>query len=416
MPKVAKEWGPLEVKRAKHPGGRNPVAKSVGGVSGLMLQITSGGAKSWLLRVTVANKRRTIGLGSYPTVPLGTARERARELHDQVWRGIDPVAERRAARTALARRMTFSEAMEKTLQSRLTEFRNEKHRQQWRSTLETYAVPTIGDLEVDEVTVQDVLRVLEPLWSAKTETASRLRGRLESILAWATVSGHRAGDNPARWKGNLDALLPKPGKVAKSKNHPALAVSDAPNWFQEIREREGMGARALEFLAMTAARSGEVRGAIWSELDLETGIWTIPAERMKAEKEHRVPLPKAAVEFLRAMPRAEGTDLVFWGARGGPLSDMTLSAAMRRLQEASGGRYLDMRSGRSAVPHGLRSTFRDWTAERGVDRDLAEICLAHTVGSEVERAYRRTDMLERRRSLMKDWVGFLTGSSRTVGS
>lgn len=411
MPRVAREWGALEVKRASHPGGRNPIAMSVGGVNGLMLQVTPNQSKSWLLRVTVSGKRRSIGLGSYPTVSLSAARERAREVHDQVWRGMDPIAERKAQRAAMASRVTFAEAIDRTLESKLGEFRNEKHKSQWRSTLENYAVPKIGDLPVDEVRVQDVLRVLEPIWSKKTETASRLRGRLEAILAWATVSGHRSGENPARWKGNLDALLPKPGRVVKAQNHPALSLPDAPAWFRELREREGMGARALEFLAMTAARSGEVQGALWSEFDLDAGMWTIPAERMKAGKEHRVPLATMTVELLRALPRAGGTELVFWGARGGKLSDMSLRVAMRRIHKASRDGYLDPRSARPAVPHGLRSTFRDWAAERGVDRDLAEICLAHTVGSEVERTYRRTDMIDRRRALMEDWVRFLTGGA-----
>lgn len=409
MPKVAKELEALQVKRLKHPGGEIPKAFPVGGVNGLYMQITPGGAKSWLLRLMVNGKRRTLGLGSYPTVTLAEARERARVAHGQVWHGLDPVAERKAARAALAARLTFAEAVEKTLEARLAEFRNEKHKAQWRSTLDTYARPLIGDLSVDRIEVADVARVLSPIWQSKTETASRLRGRIEAVLAWATVSGHRSGDNPARWRGNLDALLAKPGKLAKVEHHGALALCEVADWFADLRQRDGMGARALEFVAVTAARSGEVRGAAWQEFDLDAGMWTIPAARMKASKEHRVPLTAEAVALLRALPR-DG-ELVFSAVRGGMLSDMTLSATMRRIQEASGGRYLDPRSGRPAVPHGLRSCFRDWCAERGVDRDLAEISLAHVVGSEVERAYRRSDMLERRRALMASWGGFLRGES-----
>ena len=338
MPKKAREMGPLDVKRIEHPGGTNPVAVNVGGASGLMLQITPGGSKSWLLRIVIAGKRRTIGLGSFENVTLAAARERARELHDQVWRGLDPLAERKAARAAMARRMTFAEAVEKTLEAKLAEFRNAKHRDQWRSTLDAYARPVIGDLPVDQLEVADIARVLSPIWAEKTETASRLRGRIEAVLAWATVSGHRSGDNPARWKGNLDALLPKPGKLAKTEHHGALALSEVADWFADLRQRDGMGARALEFLTMTAARSGEVRGATWQEIDLDAGMWTIPADRMKAGKEHRVPLTAEAVALLRALPR-EG-DLVFPAVKGGMLSDMTLSATMRRIQEASGGRYL----------------------------------------------------------------------------
>jgi integrase len=421
MPKVAKELGPLEVKRLSHPGGTIPKAYPVGGVNGLMLQVTPNGAKSWLLRVTIGDKRRTLGLGSYPTVTLAEARERARVAHGQIWQGLDPVAERKAARAALARRMTFGEAVERTLEAKLAEFRNEKHKAQWRSTLDTYARPVIGDLPVDQIEVADVARVLSPIWQEKTETASRLRGRIEAVLAWATVSGHRSGDNPARWKGNLDALLPKPGKLAKTEHHGALALTEVADWFVDLRQREGMGARALEFLAMTAARSGEVRGATWQEIDLDAGMWTIPAARMKASKEHRVPLPAEAVALLRALPR-DG-ELVFPAVRGGQLSDMTLSAVMRRMHEDKAARdvkagiaadkagWLDPRSGRPAVPHGCRSTFRDWCAERGVDRDLAEIALAHVVGSEVERSYRRTDLVERRRALMASWGAFLQGES-----
>jgi integrase len=363
----------------------------------------------------VGGSRREIGLGGFPDVPLGTARERARELRDRIWRGEDPVAQRRAQKAALEaerrRGLTFAEAVERALEARLAEFRSEKHRRQWRSTLDHYAVPELGDMDVSEIGVQDVLRVLEPIWGSKTETASRLRGRIEAVLAWATVAGHRAGDNPARWRGNLDAILPRPGRVARAAHNPALALTDAPEWFADVRARDGMATRALEFLALTAARSGEVRGATWAELDLGAALWTIPAERMKAGREHRVPLTAEAVALLRALPRFAGSPYVFPAARGGQLSDMSLSACMRRINEARNGGYLDPRSGRPAVPHGLRSTFRDWCAEHGVDRHLSEIALAHRVGSDVERAYRRTDMLQRRRALMERWDQFLRGGA-----
>ena len=268
--------------------------------------------------------------------------------------------------------------------------------------------------------MRDVLRVLQPIWSDKTETASRLRGRIEAVLSWATVAGHRVGDNPARWGGNLSELLAKPGKVAKTTNHAALSLADAPRWWADLAKREGMAARALQFLAMTVARSGEVRGMTWAEVDLEKALWIVPAARMKAGREHRVPLTREAVELLRTLPQMEASPYVFFAPRGGMLSDMTLSAVMRRMQEAEekAGRtgYLDPRSGRPAVPHGLRSTFRDWAAEQGIERDMAEMALAHTVGSEVERAYRRTDMLERRRAMLSAWGDFLRGDdARTQG-
>ena len=414
MPKKAQELGPLHVKRLAHPGGKGNVTFAVGGVDGLQLQITPSGARSWVLRLMVAGTRRNIGLGSYPTVSLAQAREVARETRELVRQGIDPVAHKREARAALAaqhaRGLTFAKAMERFLEVKLAEFRDEKHRRQWRATLDAYAVPVLGPMLVDQITVQDVRRVLAPIWTDKTETASRLRGRIEAVLAWATVNGHRDGDNPARWRGNLDAILPKPGKVARVTHHPALALDDAADWFADLRRRDGMATRALEFMALTAARSGEVRGATWAEIDLEAGIWTVPAERMKAGREHRVPLTAEAVALLRALPRLEGSPYVFPAARGGALSDMALSACMKRIHEAREGGYLDRRSGRPAVPHGLRSTFRDWTAERtDYPRDMAEIALAHVVGSDVERAYRRGDMIDRRRQMMAAWARFLRG-------
>lgn len=307
MPRVAKELSALDVKRLQHPGTRGNATYAVGGVSGLLMQITPNGGRTWLLRVSVGGKRREIGLGGFPDVTLAQARERARETKDQIRRGVDPVEERKAARAALAaarrRGLTFADAADKCLAAKLDAFKNAKHRQQWENTLQTYAMPELGPLLVDEITVQDVLRVLEPIWQTKTETATRLRGRIETVLSWATVAGHRTGDNPARWAGNLKELLPAASKVAKQSNHPAVQIDDAPRWFAAIREREGMGARALEFAALTAARSQEVRGARWDEIDLEVGMWVIPALRMKMEREHRVPLPPEAVALLEALPR-----------------------------------------------------------------------------------------------------------------
>lgn len=413
MPRQARELTALDVKRLAHPGGgRGNVTYAAGGVSGLLVQVTPGGGKTWLLRTLAGGKRREIGLGGYPDVTLAQARERAREAKASIRAGVDPIEQRKAARAALAtarkRGVTFSEAVEKFLANKLAEFRNEKHRKQWRATLDTYAAPAIGETLVSDIGVSDVQRVLEPIWQGKTETASRLRGRIESVLAWAAVAGHRTGDNPARWRGNLDAMLPKPGKVAKSDNQPAVQLDDAARWFATLRQRGGVSARALEFAAITATRSGEVRGATWAEIDLDAALWIIPAARMKAGREHRVPLTPEAIALLRALPRFQGCDYVFAAARGGMLSDMSLSAVMRRMQEAevAAGRpgFVDRVSGRPAVPHGLRSTFRDWAAERtDYPSDLAEMALAHHISNAVEAAYRRGDMIEKRRAMMAAW-------------
>lgn len=420
MPRVTKELGALEVKRLEHPGRGRNVTFAVGGVAGLLLQITPNGGRTWVLRALVGEKRREIGLGGYPDVTLAQARDRGREARDQIRRGIDPVEQRKAAKAALIvtqrRGLTFAKAMESYLGGKLDGLTNPKHRAQWRSTLETYALPELGDRLVADIQVQDVLRALTPIWTTKTETASRVRGRIEAVLSWATVAGYRTGDNPARWAGNLKELLPAAGKVAKSDNQPALSLDDAPRWFADLRRREGNGARALELAALVAARSGEVRGALWSEIDLDRGLWIIPAARMKMDREHRVALSPAAVALLQAMPRAEGVHLVFPAQRGCELSDMTLSATMRRMHQAEidAGQvgYLDRVSKRPAVPHGLRSTFRDWVAEKtNFPGDLAEVALAHRISNSVEAAYRRGDMIEKRRAMMAAWASFLVGET-----
>lgn len=413
MPKRATKLTAGQIAKLSPKPGKNSTFHPVGGVAGLHLQQTPSGAASWALRVKYGGKRRWIGLGPYPEIKLATAYERALEAKEQIAAGVDPIAHRRATRAALAvsEGITFAKAVEDYLSAKLDEFRNEKHRKQWRSTLDTYATPVIGKSPVSEITVHDVVKVLKPIWTTKTETASRLRGRIENVLAWATVNGHRDGDNPARWRGNLDAILPKPSKVSKEVHHAAIPVTDAAAWFKALRGRDGTAARALEFLTLTAARSGEVRGATWAEIDLDAGVWTIPADRMKAGKEHAVPLTKAALAILDAMPQ-DGR-FVFPAPKGGALSDMALSAVMRRMHkakvEADGIGWVDRQSGKAAVPHGLRSTFRDWAAEKGVDRDLAEICLAHRVGGDVERAYRRSDMFGRRVEVMQDWARQLGG-------
>lgn len=418
MPKIAKELSALEVKRLQYSGTGQNQTIAVGGVAGLLMQLTPNGGRSWLLRTSVGRKRKEYGLGAFPEITLSVARDRARALKEMIRDGVDPIEERKAKKSALLaeqrRGLSFDEAVDRYLGSKLDEFSNPKHRQQWRNTLKTYAVPALGSMLVQDITVQDMLRVLQPIWHGKTETASRVRGRIEAVLNWATVSGHRAGDNPARWAGNLKELLPAPRKISKETNHPALQIDDVPRWLNCLRAMDGMGKYALEFTLLTASRSQEVRGALWSEIDFDEGLWIIPASRMKMSREHRVPLSTAAVELLQQVPRLEGTDVMFPAPRGGKLSDQTLSAAMKRLHQAdikNGGEgFKDRISGRPAVPHGLRSVFRDWVGERtGFPGDLAEMALAHKVASDVEAAYRRGQMTERRRPLMQAWSDFVNG-------
>jgi len=422
MPRKAKKLEALDISRMTKGGEEKAGTFAVGEVPGLYIQVLPSGAASWLLRVKVGEKRREIGLGGYPGVKLAAAREKAREARETVRQGIDPVEERKTAKAALIaaqrRGLSFSAAVERYLATKLDGFKNEKHRAQWGSTLTNYAMPELGQMMVADITTQDILRVLEPIWTTKTETASRLRGRIESVLSWATVAGHRTGDNPARWAGNLKELLPAASKVAKEVNQPALTLEDAPTWFATLRQREGMGTRALEFAALCASRSGEVRGALWEEVDLDKGIWTISADRMKMDREHRVVLSPPAIALLKALPRFEENSLVFPAPRGGVFSDMTLSAVMRRIHEAEVEAkrpgFLDRVSKRPAVPHGLRSTFRDWVAEKtNHPGDLAEVALAHRVSNAVEAAYRRGDMVEKRRRMMADWADFLEGKVAT---
>lgn len=393
MARKAKELSALEVSRLKEPG-----MHAVGGVAGLYMQIKPPAARTWVLRATVGDRRRDMGLGGFPDVPLAQAREKAREARLQIEKGIDPIEARREARSALkataAAAKTFAECATGYVDAKSAEWRNPKHRQQWTNTLEQYAYPVIGTMLVRDVQLPHVLKILEPIWKTKTETASRVRGRLESVLDWATVRGYRGGDNPARWRGHLDKLLPAPAKVAKVEHHEAMPMDTLPAFLATLRTKGGMGARALELLILTAARSGEVRGARWAEFDLTKAEWLVPAERMKGGREHRVPLSPAALKLLRALPRVEGTDLVFPSTKNTPLSDMTLTKIMR-----------DM--GQEAVPHGFRSTFRDWASERtNYPREVAEMALAHAIGDKVEAAYRRGELFEKRKRMMADWAAF----------
>lgn len=390
MPRKARELKALEVARLKEQG-----FHSVGGVAGLHLRINEAGARNWILRAMVGGKRRDIGLGGFPSVTLALARDKARTTREKIEQGIDPVLERRSSRQALLTAVTFDEAATRFIEAKSPEWSNPKHRAQWKATLDTYASPRIGALPVDRVELPHILEILSPIWTTKTETASRVRMRVESVLAWATASGYRSGDNPARWKGNLDVLLAKPSKVKKVEHHAALAIDALPAFVADLRGREGVAARALEFLILTATRSGEVRGATWDEFDLKSGVWIIPSERMKAGKEHRVPLCARALALVKEQPQMAGSPYVFSAPRGGQLSDMTLSAVMRRMEV-------------DAVPHGFRSTFRDWCSERtAYPRDVAEMALAHTIQNKTEAAYRRGDLYDKRVNMMKDWQRFI---------
>jgi integrase len=329
-----------------------------------------------------------MGLGPYPTVSLAAARKRAEECRRLVIEGLDPLASRdRAAEP------TFAEAAADFIATQSPGWRNAKHRYQWEQTLGAAYCAPILDKRVREIGLEDVLAILQPVWQKRPETASRLRGRIERVLDAARVKGWRSGENPARWRGNLDSLLPKRRKRETVKHHPAMAYDDVPGFVERLRHSDSVGAKALEFLILTAARSGEVLGAVWSEFDLEAGLWTIPAARMKAKKEHRVPLSARALEIVKHLSEAQLGNLVFPGMKPGkPLSDMTLTAIMRRMDVG-------------AVPHGFRSSFRDWAGDRtAFDRETVELALAHEIGNSVERAYRRRDALEKRNALMTAWA------------
>lgn len=444
MPPRAKELTPTQIRNLKHPGGERSVKVAVGGVSGLYVQIWPSGAKSWVLRTRYGDwterklpdgtiqrgrKKREIGLGPYPDVLPGAARDKAREAKAKLEAGIDPIAERRATQAALIasqrRGMTFAEAWEKFAAEKVKEFSTDRYREQWQRTVEIYALPELGKMAVQEIGLQDVLRVLTPLWDDKTVTGVKVRERVEKVLAWATVHGYRTGDNPARWKGNLDMVLAAPSKVAGAENYPALQLDDVARWWKALKAREGMGAKALAFQAMTATRSGAIRFATWDEIDLDAKLWTIQPGRQsskipKSDTAKRIPLTDAMIDLLEALPRLEGSNLVFWAPRGGALSDATMGKVMRMIheadQKAGGAGYVDAKTGEQAVPHGLRSAFRTWVAERTeFDGDMAEVALFHKVGNKVAQAYNRADMVEKRRGMMTAWGDFLHGKETIVG-
>ena len=369
---------------------------------GLFLQVSVSGSKSWVFRFKEAGKLHEMGLGATHTIGLAEARERARECRRLRLDGIDPIEARKVARAqarlAAAKAVTFKNCAERYIASHQAGWRSLAHAAQWPSTLGRYVYPVFGSLPVQAIDVGLVLRALEPIWTAKPETAGRVRGRIESVLDWATSRGYRQGDNPARWRGHLENLLPTKSKVRRVKHHAALPYAEIGEFIAQLKQQEGVAAQALEFTILTAGRTGEVIGSRWSEISLAERLWTIPAERMKSGKEHRVPLSDAARAILEQMQAIRQDDFVFPGGKTKrPISNMAMAMTLRRM-------------GRDDLTvHGFRSTFRDWAAERtDVPREVAEMALAHAVGDKVEAAYRRGDLFEKRRQLMDAWSRFCT--------
>ncbi len=383
---------------------------------GLTLQITKAGVKSWLYRYMINGKARWMGLGPVHSVSLAEARQKAAEARKLVVEGIDPLEakdqRRLEAEVAKARLVTFDQCASAYIQAHRAAWKNAKHADQWVNTIATYVSPIIGTLPVDQVDTGLVVKVLtqaddqgRQLWQVKNETATRVRGRIESILGWATTSGYRSGDNPARWRGHLENLLASISRTQRVKNHPSLEWRRTGAFVQDLRSREGVAAKAVEFAILTASRSGEVRGARWSEIDLHAKVWTVPAERMKAKREHEVPLSTAALALLKEMPRIDGTDLIFPGVKGQPLSDMSLTSVIRRMN-ATTQTWVD-KNGDPITVHGFRSTFRMWAAEStNYPRDVAEHALAHQLPDAVERAYQRGTLFNKRAAMMNDWAKF----------
>ena len=363
---------------------------------GLYLQVNRTGTKSWIYRYQINGKRREMGLGSIKKLSLKKARSdafKAAQLKDQ---GIDPKAVKDSKREdTVNSTQTFKDCALSYIEEHKAGRKNAKHASQWENTLTQYVYPSIGDLPVDQITTPLILSILKPIWKTKTETATRIRGRVENILSWAIVHGYRKGPNPALWRGHLDMVLPQRNKVQKTKHHAALPYDEMPDFMKKLREHDSLSALALQFAILTAGRTGEVIGADWNEINLEKKIWTIPAGRMKAEQEHRVPLSNEAIQVLKALPSEDGW-LFPSNRKGKHISNMAMLQFLKR----------DM-GRKDLTVHGFRSTFRDWTAEQThYPNEVCEAALAHTVKNKAEAAYRRGDMLEKRAELMQKWAAF----------
>jgi integrase len=387
----------LAVSRAKAPGYYPDGA-------GLYLHITSTGAKSWVYRFMLAGKAREMGLGPFPDTTLSEARGNAMQFRKLRREGIDPIEWRKAAkaqaRLEAASSITFKECAAAYIKAHKAGWRNAKHADQWESTLTTYVEPVFGALPVQGIDTGLVMRALEPIWSEKPETASRLRGRVENILDWARVRGYRTGENPARWRGHLDKLLPRQSKIARVEHHAALPYSQVGAFMASLRAQEGVAARMLEFVILTGARTGEAIGAHFSEI--KDDVWVVPAGRMKGGREHRVPLSPAAAAIVETMRALGAGDYLFPGGKTGkPLSNMAMLVLLRRMNRAD------------LTVHGFRSTFRDWAAERtNFPSEVVEMALAHAVSGKVEAAYRRGDLFEKRRKLMEAWASYCAAPAR----
>jgi integrase len=417
MPKIARELTALEVKRISKPGWH-----AVGGVAGLLLQVKQPAregapiSRSWILRVQVAGQRHPVGLGAFPQVSLAEAREQARKLASEAKGGVNLLARKRAQRSALiaaaSRNKTFTECAEAYMEAHASDYTNDKHRKQWPATLEAYAYPAIGKMLVADITMRHVLDVLlqetthrdgstGKLWYIKAETAKRLLDRIRTVLDYATVNEFRSGTNPATWKGYLDTQLPSPKGLKKVKHQPAVPYPQIGDFMNKLRRNNSVSAKALELLILTGVRSGSVRMADWSEIDFPRKLWIIPAGHTKTKEEHRVPLQPQAIKLLKSLPSVAGTDKVFPSPTGKALSDMALSQLMRGMRERG---ELSV----EAVPHGFRSTFRDWAAEQtNYPDEIRRAASGHTVGDAVKESYQRSDLLEKRRQLMNKWGAFL---------
>jgi len=395
MPRQAKGLTARQVETIREPG-----YYADGG--GLYLQVARTGAKTWIYRFQMAGRRREMGLGSLTTTSLAEARDKALDARKQVVGGTDPIEARKASPTNDAPPVpTFADATRQFIEAKRAGWKNEKHVTQWTNTLRDYAEPVMGGLPINEVTTEHVLAVLTPIWVEKPETAGRVRGRIEAVLDYGKTRGWRTGENPARWKGHLALTLPAKGKVHRVQGHMALPYREMPAFWTRLQGVNGMAARALEFTILTAARTGETVGATWGEIDLETATWTVPAERMKAGQEHRVPLSESALALLRELGGGLPTAFVFPGQkRGQPMSNMAMLQVTRRLKV-------------EATPHGMRSTFRTWAAEQtSAPHEVCEAALAHTQGDRVVAAYQRGDFFEKRRRLMDAWASYVTSADQ----
>lgn len=374
---------------------------------GLRLVVSPTGAKKWVLRFTIDGKRREMGLGSFPDVGLGEAREKATEHRKQAKGGVDPIE---ARQTEPEKTPTFTTCAARYIRAHRRGWKNAKHARQWVSTLKTYARPEIGKKKVDTITTENILTILSPIWTTKTETAKRVQGRIENILDYAAAHKYRDPLNPARWRGHLDKLLPRPTRVKKVTHHPAMPHTEVPAFMAELSGNGSVSALALRFLILSATRTSEVLQAQWQEIDLEAAVWTVPAERMKARREHRVPLSDVTLSILEALPRIEGNPYLFPGARHGrPLSNMALLQLMRGMGYGVDGDRGDY------VPHGFRSSFRDWSGEvSSFPRDVAEMALAHVIENKVEAAYRRGDLFAKRRKMMQEWADYVNKEQAEV--